>query len=475
MRVKLIFPGRRMRALEIRGKNHLIPSETLTTLAAVTASRHEVTIEDENVQRLHLDDRPDVVGITVYTFLAPRAYAIADHYRARGVHVVLGGLHVTGRPEEALEHADTIVVGEGDTVWPHFLADLEAGRPARLYRADAVAPLDELPLPRMDLLDGSRYLSTASVSATRGCPHRCQYCFNSVEGASPFRKRSIPGIVRQVAALRDSGHPYVVFFDDNLTADRRFARALCEGLEGMGVRWRCAASIEVADDEELLRRLAGCGCESLFIGLESINSGSLAEAHKHQNRVRDYERQIAAIHRQGIMLNASFVFGFDHDGPDVFAATLDFAVRNRLGSINFHILTPYPGTGLFKRLEAEGRILTYDWSRYDTAHAVFRPALMTPEQLEQGYAWIYQRFYSWANIVRRIPGGRIESKARFLVFNLALKKTNWLWVVLIRLRILRPLFRVYWALLRLGATRPQGAPRRRATTMAAAARQDLVG
>jgi radical SAM superfamily enzyme YgiQ (UPF0313 family) len=461
MRVKLIFPGRRMRALEIRGKNHLIPSETLTTLAAVTPPQHEVTIEDENVQRLHLDDRPDVVGITVYTFLAPRAYEIADHYRARGVHVVLGGLHVTGRPEEALEHADTIVVGEGDCVWPRFLADLEAGRTARRYRADVAAPLDDLPLPRVELLDGSRYLSTASVSATRGCPHRCQYCFNSVDGASPFRKRSIGGIVRQLTALRDSGHPYAVFFDDNLTADRRFARALCEALKGLGVRWRCAASIEVADDEELLQRLAESGCESLFIGLESVNADSLNEAHKHQNRVREYERQIAAIHRQGIMLNASFVFGFDHDGPDVFASTLDFAVHNKLGSINFHILTPYPGTGLFKRLETEGRILTYDWSRYDTAHAVFRPARMTPEELDRGYAWIYREFYSWGNILRRVPVGPIEGQARFLVFNLALKKANWIWAVLIRLRVLRPLFRIYWLLLRLGTGRAQG--RRRAS------------
>ncbi len=453
MRVKLIFPGRRMRALEIRGKNHLIPSETLTALAAVTPAQHQVTIEDENVQKLRLDDAPDVVGITVYTFLAPRAYAIADHYRARGVKVVLGGLHVTGCPEEALAHADAIVVGEGDESWPRLLADLERGRLERVYRGSAAVPLDNLPLPHAALLDESRYLSTASVSATRGCPHQCEYCFNSVAGASSFRRRSIPGIVRQVSALRDSGHPYLVFFDDNLTADRRFARSLCEALAGLGVRWRCAASIEVADDEELLGRLARGGCESLFIGLESVNPGSLAEARKHQNRVREYERQIAAIHAQGIMLNASFVFGFDHDGPDVFQATRDFAIRNRIGSINFHILTPFPGTKLFKRLEREGRILTRDWSLYDTAHAVFQPALLTPADLERGYAWIYREFYSWVNIVRRVPAGPLEGKARFLVFNLALKKANWLWAVLIRLRALRPLFRVYWLLLRVGASR----------------------
>jgi radical SAM superfamily enzyme YgiQ (UPF0313 family) len=215
----------------------------------------------------------------------------------------------------------------------------------------------------------------------------------------------------------------------------------------MGVRWRCAASIEVAYDEDLLHLMAESGCESLFIGLESVNSSSLIESAKVQNRVRDYERLLRAIHRHGIMINASFVFGFDHDEPTVFQETLEFAVRNRIDSINFHILTPYPGTVLFQRMETEGRILTYDWDRYDTAHAVFQPARMTVEELERGYVWIYKQFYSWANILRRMPEGSLERKVRFLVFNVALKKANWAWEVLIRLNLLRPLFRVYWRLL----------------------------
>ncbi|MFB0537827.1 MAG: radical SAM protein [Anaerolineae bacterium] len=468
MRIKLVFPGRKMRNLEIRGKNHLVPSETLATLAAVTPPQHEVVIEDENVRRLHLDDQPDVVGITVYTFLVWRAYEIADHYRAKGVYVVLGGLHVTGRPEEALTHADTVVVGEGDSVWPQFLADFEAGHPKPMYRADEAVPLDALPLPRKDLLDARRYLSTASVSATRGCPYHCQYCFNSVDGASPFRKRSIHSIIRQIEAMRDTGQRYIIFFDDNLTVDRKFARALCEALKGVGVRWRCAASIEVAYDEELLQLMAESGCESLFIGLESVNSRSLVESSKTQNRVRDYEQLIHAIKRHGIMINASFVFGFDHDDPTVFQETLDFAVRNKLDSINFHILTPYPGTVLFKRLEAEGRILTYDWDQYDTAHVVFRPARMTIEELERGYVWIYKKFYSWPNILRRIPDSPLEQKIRFLVFNIALKKANWAWEILIRLKLLFPLFRTYWRL--LGTSRPIAPPQRRSVHTLTAAR-----
>jgi radical SAM superfamily enzyme YgiQ (UPF0313 family) len=447
MRIKLIFPGRKIRNLEIRGKNHLVPSETLTTLAAVTPPQHEVIIEDENVQPLHLDDLPDVVGITVYTFLARRAYEIADHYRAMGVYVVLGGLHVTGCPEEAASHADTVVIGEGDSVWPQFLTDFEVGHPARVYRPREVVALDVLPIPRKELLDGRRYLSTASVSATRGCPYHCQYCFNSVDGASPFRKRSVQLVIRQIETMCNSGEHYIIFFDDNLTVDRQYARSLCTALKGRGVRWRCAASIEVAYDEELLHLMAASGCESLFIGLESINMRSLAESAKHQNRVRDYEQLLQTIKRHGIMINASFVFGFDHDSPTVFQDTLDFAVRNKLDSINFHILTPYPGTLLFKRLEAERRILTYDWDRYDTAHAVFQPTQMTAEELERGYIWIYREFYSWANILRRMPDAPLEEKIHFLVFNIALKKTNGLWQVLIRLNVLHPLFQIYWRLL----------------------------
>jgi radical SAM superfamily enzyme YgiQ (UPF0313 family) len=463
MRIKLIFPKRKIRGLEIRGKNHLVPSETLTALAAVTPSRHEVVIEDENVQPLHLDDRPDVVGITVYTFVARRAYQIADAYRARGVYVVLGGLHVTGRPDEARLHADTIVIGEGDGAWPQLLDDLERGRAQPVYRAAQAPALDALPLPRKELLDARRYLSTASVSATRGCPYHCQYCFNSVDGAAPFRKRSIDAVVRQVEALRDAGQRYVIFFDDNLTVDRRYARALCTALRGRGVRWRCAASIEAAYDEELLRLMAQSGCESVFIGLESINAGSLEESSKLHNRVRDYERLIRAIQRHGMMINASFVFGFDHDDPGVFRRTLEFAVRNRLDSINFHILTPYPGTPLFARLEAEGRLLTDDWDRYDTAHAVFRPVGMTAAQLEQGYEWIYHEFYAWRAIWQRMPEGSLERKVRFLVFNIALKKANGLWELLIRLNLLSPLFSLYWLLLgRLPAQAPAAIPVRSA-------------
>ena len=443
MDIKLIFPGRPMRPLEIRSKNHLIPSETLTSLAAITPRRHTVEIHDENVAPLNLADNPDVVGITVYTFLAARAYAIADAYRARGIPVALGGLHVTGRPEEALEHADAIFVGEADETWPAFLRDLEAGRPQRIYRQRRSADICRLPRPRRDLLDRSRYLSLASVTATRGCPYACTYCFNSVNRYySRFRKRPLEAVVDEVRQHQAHGEKYVIFFDDNLMVDKAYGKALCRAIKPLGMRWRCASSLELGYDEAAIRLMAEAGCESVFIGLESINAGSLAESSKHHNRRADYARLIDVFHRHGLMINASFVFGFDHDDRDVFARTVEFAIQVKLASINFHIVTPYPGTPLFSRLENEGRILTYDWDRYDTAHAVFQPRQMTPEQLEAGYRWAYEEFYQWSSIFRRMPTG-FTQKPRFLAFNIGLKKINCLWTLLIRLKALPALFRVY--------------------------------
>lgn len=443
MRIKFIFPRRVMRPLEIRSKNHLIPSETLTALTAVTPAHHQVVIHDENIKPLTLDDSPDLVAITVYTFLAPRAYEIADAYRSRGIMVALGGLHVTGLPEEALQHADTIFIGEADQSWPEFLCDMEQGNPRRIYRQDTPTDISIIPRPRKELLDRNQYLSTASIAATRGCPYSCTYCFTNVNKEySQYRKRPIESVVREIADMQRRGDNYIVFIDDNLMVDKSYGKALCRALIPLKTRWRCASSIELAYDPETVRLMAQAGCESVFIGLESINVGSLQESFKHQNTRRDYPQLIDEFHRNGIMINASFVFGFDHDTKDVFARTLEFAVAVKLASINFHILTPYPGTTLFRQLDAEGRILTREWDKYDTAHVVFQPSRMSPEELQEGYYWIYREFYSWSNILKRTPAA-LTQKPRFLAFNIGLKKMNPLWDLLIRRNLLARLFRVY--------------------------------
>ena len=445
MHIKLIFPGREMRPLEIRSKNHLIPSETLTALAAATPPEHAVTIADENVAPLDLDDRPDLVGITVYTFLAPRAYAIADAYRRRGVPVVLGGLHVTGCPDEALAHADAVFVGEADETWPAYLRDLAAGRPQRVYRTLRSVDVAGLAPPRRELLARPRYLSLASVAATRGCPYSCAYCFQSVDPHyARFRKRPVDAVVADIRRHRRDGDRYVVFFDDNLTVDRAYLRELCRSIAPLGVRWRCAGSIEVAYDQETVRAMADAGCESIFIGLESVNGGALREAGKRHHRRPDYERLLEVFYRHEIMVNGSIVYGFDDDRPDVFERTVAFARAVRLTSINFHILTPYPGTRLFRKMAAEGRLLTRDWARYDTGHVVFQPRRLSPAELQAGYEWSYRELYRWGSIAARLPAG-VTQKLRFLAFNLGLKKMNRVWDVLIARDLLLPTFRAYHA------------------------------
>ncbi len=441
MKIKLIFPARRLRDTEMIVKNHLVPSETLAAIAAITPKNHEVEVVDENVQELDMNDMPDLVGITVYTFLAPRAYEIADSYRTKGVYVVLGGLHVTGMPDDAMPHADTIFVGEAEGAWCDFLSDLQQRHPKSVYRPDFVKDLDQLPEPRKDIVHKHKYFTIASISGSRGCPHSCAYCFNSVKPKAPFRHRFTDSILSQIKRTGDNYH---IFFDDNFVADRAFARELCQGLKGLNIKWRCAASIDLGYDDELVQEMAESGCDSVFIGFESINSGSLDESHKYHNRRKDYERLIAALHKYAILINAAFVFGFDHDKPSVFRETVQFAIENKLASVNFHILVPFPGTQLFERMKKEGRILTYDWSKYDTGHVVFQPKQLTPEELEAGYRWVYRELYSWPNILRRLPTRNLRYAARSLIFNIALKKMNWVWDLLKKMNLLYRAFHLYY-------------------------------
>jgi radical SAM superfamily enzyme YgiQ (UPF0313 family) len=438
--IKLIFPGRKLRRMEAVMKLNLMPSETLSSIAAVTPSRHRVEIVDENVEPLRLDDRPDLVGVSVYTFMAPHAYEIADHYRAKGVRVVLGGIHVSSLPEDAMPHADTLIIGEAEAVWPRFLDDLERGAPKRVYGPE-FPPLERLPPPRKDLVNRNAYLTTATIGATRGCPHRCGFCFQSAPPKAPYRRRRPRDIAAQVAAENEA---YYIFIDDNLAADHAYVRELCDALKPLGVRWRCAANLDLARDEALVRLMAESGCDSVFIGFESINAESLDESSKRINRRSEYERLIRVFHRHRVLINASFVFGFDHDGPEVFRETMRFAAENRLGSLTLHVLTPFPGTELYRRLETEGRLLSRDWAKYDTAHVVFRPKRMSAEQLAEGYLRAYRELYSWRNILRRVPWSDPRFALRVLLFNIALRKVPWFWRLAERLGVLRQAFRLYY-------------------------------
>ncbi|MGH9279531.1 MAG: B12-binding domain-containing radical SAM protein [Acidimicrobiales bacterium] len=379
-------------------KYSLFPPLGLATLAAYLPDDATVTIEDEHVERLRLDDDPELIVIQAYITSARRAYELADHYRRRGAHVAIGGLHPTSLPDEAAAHADTVFIGPGEDTWPRFLADLHAGTPAPRYTS-TVRTLRGLPPVRRDLIKRGLYLVPNSIVVSRGCPHSCDFCYKDAffEGGRSFYTQTVEDALAEIDRL-PGRHLY--FLDDHLFGNRRFARELFAGMAGMRRLWQAAGTVNSILRPELLEAAVASGLRSLFVGFETISTKNLADHNKRQNLNKDYAAAIRRLHDLGVMVNASFVFGMDDDDPSVFDRTVEWAVEHGVETATFHILTPYPGTGLYGRMAAEGRLLHSDWDLYDTRHAVFRPARMSGEALEDGYWRAYRDFYSWRNIAR---------------------------------------------------------------------------
>ncbi len=416
------------------GKHVLTPTLALTATAAATPPHWELRYWDENLLQgpPPLDPFPEVVGISVHLTFAERAYELARWYRRWGAKVVLGGLHVLTAPEEAAEFADALAIGEGVQVWPQILADVEAGKLEAVYRGDFSEPYRDDPPPRRDLLPRHGFLTTSSVIATRGCHNRCGFCYLSTKGLHmPYRLRDVEQIV---AELRADGQPYAVFVDNNLGSRPDYLRELCRALKPLEIIWSAALTIDVTDDPTLVREMALAGCTGVFIGFESLHAGNLEAARKRTPLPEDYARRVRILHDHGIQVNGSFVLGFDHDGPEVFEKTVDWIEANRLECATFHILTPYPGTPLFRELEAERRIVHRDWRLYDTAHVVFEPNRMTAEQLFNGYQWCYRRLFSHASIWRRRPRDW-RAVLPYLAMSYLYKRSNFIWHLLIRYRL----------------------------------------
>ncbi len=379
-------------------KYSLFPPLGLATLAAYLDPEDQVEIVDEHVETVDLDDQPDLVVIEVYVTSARRAYRMADHYRARGAYVALGGLHVTSRPEEAAAHADSIFLGPGEDIWPQFLADLRAGHPRPRYRSQWRS-LHGAPPARRDLIKRHLYLVPNSLVVSRGCPHQCGFCYKSAffEGGRGFYTQRVDVALAEIGSL-PGRHLY--FLDDHLFGDARFANALFDGMRGMGRLWQAAGTVQSVLKPGLIEKAAAVGLKSLFVGFETLNAASLRTHGKFQNLHRDYAAAVRRLHDLGVMVNASFVFGMDEDDRGVFARTVEWAIAQGIETATFHILTPYPGTPLFDRMEAEGRIAHRDWDLYDTRHVVFRPRGLTAEEIEAGYRSAYRDFYRWGSILR---------------------------------------------------------------------------
>lgn len=421
-------------------KYSLFPPLGLATLAAWLDPGDEAVLEDAHVMRLTPpaeEPRWDLVVIQVYITNASRAYRLADAYRAAGAFVALGGLHVTALPEEAAPHADALFLGPGDQTFPRFLADFRARRPRPRYVSTAGRTLDHLPPLRRDLIQRRLYLVPNSLVVTRGCPQHCDFCYKDAffAGGRGFYTQAVDDALAEIERL-PGRHLY--FLDDHLLGHPRFASALFRGLRGMGRLFQGAATVDSILRGNLIEEAAAAGLRSLFVGFESLAPANLAGSNKRQNLGRDYRAVTERLHALGIMINGSFVFGMDEDDPDVFARTVDWAITHGLTTATFHIQTPYPGTRLWQRMEAAGRILHRNWDLYDTRHAVFQPARLTPRQLERGYWRAYRDFYRWPALARAAWGhGAAAHQVKHFAYAAGWKRLEPMWDLLIRMQQLR--------------------------------------
>ena len=438
MRVKLILPalqeaaGKFFRPI----KYSLFPPLGLAQLAAYLDPADEIRILDQHVEEDDFSDSPDLVVIQTYITNARRAYAIADSYRSRRIYVVMGGLHATSLPEEALAHADTVITGPAHEAWQIFLRKFRRGEPCRGIIRDPVRTLASLPFPRRDLICRKHYLVPNSIVVSRGCPSQCEFCYtrNFFAGGTSFYTEPVDRALAEIETLPGR---HLFFLDDNLFGSSSFSGALFEGMRGMKRRFQGAATTAGVLNRELVRKAADAGLKSLFIGFESLNPASLLACRKTQNRIEEYNTVVKILRDHGIMTNASFVFGLPGDDADVFDRTVDWAVSQGIETATFHLATPYPGTPFFEKMEREGRLLTRDWDLYDTRHAVIRHDHLTPAQLEEGYWRSYERFYRWRSIFRGAGvKNHFSGKMRHIFYTGAWKKIDPLWHCLIRLRSL---------------------------------------
>ncbi|HEY3378997.1 MAG TPA: radical SAM protein [Armatimonadota bacterium] len=435
MKVKMILPALAEATSPLFRplKYSLFPPLGLATLAGYLDDDDEIVLQDEHVETLDLADEPELVVIQVYITSAYRAYELADHYRRKGAHVCLGGLHVTALPDEAAQHADTIFLGPGEDTWPAFLADYRAGQPGSIYQSRS-RTLCGQPRPRRDLLKRHLYLVPNALVVSRGCPHACDFCYKEAffQGGKSFYTQPVDEALAEIARLPGR---HLFFLDDHLFGNGQFARALFDGMRGMGRIWQAAGTVQSILQPGMLERATASGLRSLFVGFETLSTQNLRAQHKTQNIHHNYEAAIRRAHDLGVMINASFVFGMDDDDEDVFARTVAWAVEHGIETATFHILTPYPGTALYARMMAQGRITAQDWGRYDTRHVVFAPAKMTPATLERGYRQAYTDFYQWRAIWQSAQAHPdAAARVRHLAYTGAWKKCESVWNVLIKLK-----------------------------------------
>ncbi len=395
---------------------------TLALLAALVPAdlEPEVKIYDETAQAIPLDLQADVVAITCITGTASRCYQYADYFRRRGIPVLMGGVHPSLLPEEAMAHADSILVGLGEKTFPRALRDLKEGNLQKIYRQDCCTDIANRPLPRKDLLKKKKYITLNTVEAVRGCNHSCTFCaYPSAFGKKVFT-RPVADVVAEIKSFRGKE---VIFPDVNLIADVAYAKELFTALIPLKKWWFGLTTTAIGYNEELLEIFRKSGCKGLLIGFESVNQETQENINKGVNHVNEYKALMEKLHNKGIMVMGCFAFGSDEDKKDVFRRTVDLCLEAKIDLPRFSVITPFPGTPFYDELECAGRIVERDWSMYDVEHCVYQPKNMTKEELEEGIAWAWKEAYSVKNIFKRLDLTKPKTvKSVFLLLNMGYRK-----------------------------------------------------
>ncbi len=419
MKIKLIQPAMLPRPMDTKLKTRMSPSLALLTIANLTPKDHEVIIENENIESINFNESVDLVAITVTVDVMNRAVEIAREFQKRGITVVAGGIHITADPEGTSNSFDVICVGMAERVWWKILKDKENNSLKKIYYDMEGISGKEIISPSYQSIDNKKYLYTNIISTSRGCPFKCDFCYNSCKDTlKTYINRPIEDVIKDIKTLKTR---HIMFIDDNFIGNPKWTKELLKEIKPLKLKWNAAVTSNIVDMPELLDEMKDSGCQSLFIGFESINSKSIDSVHKVQNSVNRYEKLVGEIHKRGIMINASFVFGLDEDDGSVFKNTLEWIVKNKIETVTSHILTPYPGTKLYSSLLEENRIVDYNLSNYNTAHVVYKPKNITAEELYNGYLWIYKEVYTFKNIIKRLPKAK-EQWIPFLAFNLFYRK-----------------------------------------------------
>ncbi len=405
MKIKLIAPhGEREDAISTPFKLQRV---NLPLLAALTPPGHEITIVEESFAPDDLNQDVDLVGITVLTELASRAYQIGDAYRRKGVKVVMGGIHPTVMPEEALGHADAVVVGEAEGIWPQLVSDASAGQMQKIYRAGNISDLRGLPKPRRDILPGSQckgYIPVPiGVETSRGCPYDCEFCCIGSTSKQQYRVRPVQEVIEEIEAI-DS--PHLFFVDDALGLNRSAARKLFTEMIPLKRRWLAQGTVSLAEDPELLALMKRAGCLGLLIGFESVQKGAQDEVNKIKNLRIDFYEAMRRFHHEGFGILGCFVFGFDYENKNVFDQTFEFIMGSSIDAVQLRILTPYPGTRLYERLDREGRLFSRDWwlHGYPPDTLLYQPTGMTADELINGFVHLNRQAYSLGAMTKRFFG-----------------------------------------------------------------------